>query len=200
MTEQRYWTQFVGPDGAWRTDPQNKQPKRPPGEDLAAMRAGLGREAGSVFEMFRFYACEIDDRLARRDEVSTEMKAEHAALALFGLHQQSQDQPMHRPGIKLGQALRALRQSEKYSEAAVDARVAATVAATSVPVLLMRLRDLITQLRAVHQPLDYDLLLQDIRSWHRPEAREGVRRKWGLGYHVWAQPKTAEETPVSSDH
>jgi CRISPR system Cascade subunit CasB len=143
--------------------------------------------------MWPFYTCAIDDWRARRGEVSDEQKAEHAALALFGLHQQSQRTPMHKPGVNLGQALRALRQNEKFSEQAVDARVAAAVTATSVPPLLMRLRGLVTQLRTIAQPLDYDQLLDDIDSWHWPDARQRVRRKWGLGYHVWAEPQRSAE-------
>lgn len=95
---------------------------------------------------------------------------------------------MHHPGTTLGKALRALRRSEKFSEQAVDSRVGAAVAATSVPILLHRLRGLVTQLRTVHQPVDYDRLLLDIERWSRIESRQGVRRRWGLDYHVWGAP------------
>lgn len=194
----RYWNQYVGPDGAWRKDPRTGLVMNPPGEDLAALRSGLGRDAGSVPKLWPFYTCEIDDWRARRDEVSDEQKAEHAALALFGLHQQAQKIPMHKPGATLGKALRALRQNDKFSEQAVDARVAATVTATSVPALLMRLRGLVGQLRTISQPLDYDHLLEDIERWHRPDARQRVRRKWGVDYHVWAQPQGAKATTKPS--
>jgi CRISPR system Cascade subunit CasB len=169
---------------------------RPPGEDLAALRSGLGREPVSVPALWPFYTCEVDDRLALGGRVSHEQAAEHAALALFGLHQQGQDNPMHRREVTLGKALRVLRHSGKFSEEAVDARVAAAVAATSVPALLMRLRGLVTQLRTIHQPVDYDRLLEDILRWHYPEARQRVRRGWGLGYHAWAQPKATQDTPA----
>jgi CRISPR system Cascade subunit CasB len=195
QTRQRYWNRFVDQDGGWRKDPRTGAAMRPPGEDLAALRSGLGRAAVSVPQMWPFYTCQVDDRLARRDQVSDEQAAEHAALALFGLHQQAQDIPMHRPDVTLGKALRAMRYSGKFSEEAVDARVSATVAATSVPALLMRLRGLVTQLRVVKQPLDYDRLMADIRRWHRLEARQLVRRGWGLGYHAWGQPQPAEDAP-----
>lgn len=194
-TRPRYWTQFIGPDGAWRKDPRSSQPMRPPGEDLAALRAGLGAEPGSVPKMWPFYTCEIDDWRARFDEVSDEQAAEHAALALFGLHQQGRDTPMHRAGVTVGAALRHLRNNDKFSEQAVDSRVAAAVTATSVPALLMRLRGLVTQLRTIDQPLDYDQLMADIDRWHNPDARQRVRRKWGLGYHVWASPSSADDAP-----
>lgn len=189
-TQTSYWNRYVDAGGSWRRDARSGPhavATPPPGEDLAALRSGLGRPAGSVPALWRFYTCEVDDYAARRGEVSDEQEAEHAALALFGLHQQGQQDPMHRPGVSLGRALRALRQSGKFSEEAVDRRVQAVAATTSVPALLHRLRGLVDQMRTIHQPLDYDLLMQDVRNWHRPDARQRVRRTWGLHYHVWDQ-------------
>ncbi|WP_322770232.1 type I-E CRISPR-associated protein Cse2/CasB [Frankia sp. Cr1] len=183
----RYWNRFVDADGAWKRDPRTAVEQRPPGEDLAALRSGLGQPAGSVPAMWPFYTCVVDEKAAQRDEGSDEETAEHAALALFGLHQQSQQEPMHRPKVGFGQALRALRLSDRFSENAVDARVQAAATATSVPALLYRLRGLITQLRTIHQPLDYDLLMEDIKYWHYVESRQRVRRAWGLRYYVWGQ-------------
>jgi CRISPR system Cascade subunit CasB len=191
----RYWNRYITPDGGWRTDGHTSKPMRPPGEDLAALRAGLGHPAVSVPQMWSFYTCPVDDDLARWGRVSHEQEAEHAALALFGLHQQSQQTPMHRRDISLGKALRAMRASGKFSEDAVDARVGAAVAATSVPALLKRLRGLITQLQVVNQPLDYDRLMADIARWHYPDGRQFVRRGWGLGYHAWDQQEPATPSP-----
>ncbi|MFI6289530.1 type I-E CRISPR-associated protein Cse2/CasB [Streptomyces sp. NPDC051018] len=175
----RYWTRRVDGSGNWRTDHASGTAMRSPGEDLAAMRAGLGREAGAVPELWRFYTSPIDGR------VTPELEAEHAALSLYGLHQQSQSRPMHRPGISMGAALRTLHHSQRFSEEAVDRRVAATVHTTSVSALVYRLRGLITQLRAVEQPVDYDQLLLDIQRWKSPGSRQQVRRGWGLAYHAW---------------
>ncbi|MFP8886834.1 type I-E CRISPR-associated protein Cse2/CasB [Streptomyces mangrovi] len=174
-----YWDDRVAPDGTWRTDPRTGLPMEPPGQDLAAMRSGLGRGAGTVPALWPFYITWSDGH------ASIDLEAEHAALSLFGLHQQGQQQPMHHPGISAGAALRALRTSGRFSEEAVDRRVAAAANATSVPALLYRLRALVTQLRTVGQPLDYTLLLRNIKDWHHPEARRRVRRAWGLAYHSW---------------
>jgi CRISPR system Cascade subunit CasB len=180
-----YWARFVRPDGGWRVDERTHQPKRPPGEDLAKLRSGLGPESRRTVEIWRFCATPIDDYLARRGEISDAQRAELAALALFGLHQQSQSQPMHRPGVKAGQALWALRSSGKFSEQAVDARVNAAATATDPRALLVHLRGLITQLRTISQPLDYDLLLADLRDFHMPAGRARVRQRWGLAYYGW---------------
>ncbi|WSZ01417.1 type I-E CRISPR-associated protein Cse2/CasB [Streptomyces sp. NBC_00872] len=179
--------------GAWRTDHRTKVPMDAPGEDLAALRSGLGRPAGTVPALWRFYTSPVDG------EVTPELEAEHAALSLYGLHQQSQSRPMHKPGIHLGTALRTLHRSERFSEEAVDRRVAAAVHTSSVAALVYRLRGLVTQLRAVEQPLDYDRLLQDIRRWHYAESRQGVRRDWGLAYHEWSARvgRDSSESPLT---
>jgi CRISPR system Cascade subunit CasB len=178
----RYWTQYVASDGTW-----SKKEGRPPGEDLAALRAGLSREAGTVPALWPHYRSPVDDRLARRSEVSDEQKAEHAALALYGLHQQARSDPMHQPGVRLGQALRQLHRSGKFTQEAVDRRVNAAASATQVSALLTHLRGLITQLRTIGQPLDYDRLLDDIRDWQRPDTRQRARRRWGLDYYGWSR-------------
>jgi CRISPR system Cascade subunit CasB len=140
-------------------------------------------------KMWQHYTCDVNDVLALRDAVSDEQTAEHAALTLFGLHQQSQAKPMHRQGTKLGHGLRLLRQSGKFSEEALDRRVAILAGATSVSALVVHLRGLVTQLRAVAQPLDYTHLMADIQAWHSTERRADVRLKWALGYQSWKQEK-----------
>lgn len=191
----RYWTRYVAPDGTWR-----KQP--PPGEDLAAFRAGLGRLAGTVPALWPYYTTPIDDRLARQGKVSRELEAEHAALALYGLHQQSRPEPMHRSGVRLGQALRRLHkqsdQDKGFSREAVDRRVNAAASATQVSAFLTHLRGLISQLRTVSAPLDYDLLLRDIRAWRRHDTRQFARRRLGLDYYGW-QPASQSPAGKAAD-
>ncbi|GAA2154727.1 hypothetical protein GCM10009760_53910 [Kitasatospora kazusensis] len=189
-TARLYWDRFVGPDHKWRRDPVTGGERTPPGEDLAALRAGLGRPAMDVPKLWPYYTSAVNDDLARRDQVSDEQQAEHAALTLFGLHQQSRNEPMHRQGVKLGQALLALRRTEKFSDEALDRRVATLAAATSVPALLVHLRGLVTQLRTVGQPLDYTHLMSDIQQWHSVDRRSAVRRKWALGYQAWKPEST----------
>lgn len=187
----RYWAQRVDSNGAWRKQQASRTPMHTPGEDLAALRSGLGRPAGTVPALWRFYTSPVDG------QVTPELEAEHAALSLYGLHQQSQSRPMHKPGIHVGTALRTLHRSERFSEEAVDRRVAAAVHTSSVTALVYRLRGLVTQLRSVEQPLDYDRLLQDIKRWHYAEFRQSVRRDWGLAYHAWSA-RGDKESPAKA--
>ncbi len=194
----RYWARYAGSDGRWRVNPATGKAGPPPGEDLAVLRSGLGREAGTVMAMWPFYVCEPDDRLAARDEVSARQKAEHGALALFGLHQQSQDRPMHRRGVSVGEALRHLRDSGRFSEQALDARVNAAATSTHGAALLVHLRGLVTQLRTAGEPLDYGLLEADLRDFQWPQGRARVRRRWGISYYGWRPAAPAAQNTAGA--
>ncbi|MEV0846277.1 type I-E CRISPR-associated protein Cse2/CasB [Streptomyces sp. NPDC049954] len=176
----RFWYRYREGDG-WRRD----MPGGPPGEELAALRAGLGRPAASVPAMWPYYTSPTDGKVTRA------LEAEHGALALYGLHQQSQSLPMHRRGRPLGRALHALRLADRFSSDALDRRVAATVESEGLPALLYRLRMLVPNLRAAAVPLDYDRLWRDLNDWQTAESRQQVRRRWGLEYYVWG-PQNAE--------
>ncbi|MFC0863421.1 type I-E CRISPR-associated protein Cse2/CasB [Sphaerimonospora cavernae] len=193
-----YWNRAAS-DGTWLTDTRTNHPLGPPpGEDLAAMRAGLGRSFGEVPKLWPYYTAEIDDELARRGLASIEQKAEHAALALYGLHQQSKSVSMHRPGVRLGTALARLRTSDKFSQKAVDDRVEAAATTTTVDGLLIRLRGLVDLLRTINQPLDYDHLMRLIHHWHYDDRRRAARRQWALDYQVWKQKPPEDEPPLGS--
>lgn len=182
---QRYWSRFIDEDGNWSTPS-----KRPPGEDLAALRAGLGREALTVPKMWPFYTARPDSDGERYGAASLAQQAEHAALALYGLHQQSQAIPMHRPDVGVGTALLNLRRKEPDNVKPVDRRVSALVTSTSLTALLNRMRGLVTQLREIQQPLDYDRLVSDLYAWPWPDGRRRVRKSWAQGYQRWTDDTT----------
>lgn len=124
------------------------------------------------------------------------LEAEHVALTLYAAHQQSKDKSMHRRGVGLGAAVRVLRQSQKFSEEAVDRRFTATATATSMEELGMHLRGLITQLRSIDQPLDYDQLERDLRRWEYSDGVALVRRQWGKDYFL--RPRAESEGEASN--
>jgi CRISPR system Cascade subunit CasB len=192
-----YWERHTDGDGHWKGN------DRPAGEDLAALRRGLGREAGEVPQMWPFYRT-----LNEQGWVTQGLSAEHVALSLFAVHQQGKDQPVHRADVGLGTAMRALRRSDKYSPEAVDRRFSAAATATSLAELTGHLRGLITQLRAVSRDggehvLDYTRLTRDLRDWQRPDRVAAVRRRWGSQYfappreHSTAGVTAADVTPSS---
>lgn len=171
-----YWQRHVDDDG---------KPTVAPGSDLAALRRGAGRVAGDVPEMWRHYTT-----LRLDGQRSPQLAAEHVALTLFAIHQQSKVKPMHVDGIGFGAAMRALRHSDKFSQDAVDRRFTAAATATSFGEVSLHLRGLITQLRAIDQPLNYTRLYDDLVRWQHPERVVKVRRVWGSQY--FAAPNNDE--------
>ena len=169
-----YWTRF---------NPADKSA----GAETAQLRRGVGQPAGSVPELWRHYAVAISDYEAATGVMPTGLVAEHAALTLFGIHQQSQSTSMHRPGEHIGTALRKLRSSPQFADnpEALDRRVNAAATSTSVTELVFHLRGLITLLRGQQLPLDYTKLTEDIAGWHHPDARARARRRWGANYYTW---------------
>jgi CRISPR system Cascade subunit CasB len=190
-----YWDKHTDGDGKWTAKNEG-----PPGADLAALRRGIGREPGTVPEMWRFYTT-----LVATGVVTNRLRAEHTALTLFGVHQQSKTTPMHQTGHGLGTALRAVRRSDKFSEQAVDRRFTAAATATSMAELALHLRGLVALLHDhdIDQPLDYTQLFRDLNDWQYPQNQGRVRRRWGSQYFVWSaapdsagqpQPESALET------
>jgi CRISPR system Cascade subunit CasB len=164
------------------------------GEDLAALRRGIGREAGSVPAMWPYYTT------LRPDGARTAaLNAEHVALTLFAVLQQSKPTLVHRDGIGLGTALLRLRQSGRYSADAVDRRFAAAATATSLTELAVHVRGLVTQLRQLDHPeLDLTRLTNDLRLWQNPEQIGRVRRHWGAQYFAPRPATSGDEDPAES--
>lgn len=162
-----------------------------PGEVLAALRKGQHTLPGEVPAMWPFYT-----RLAADGRVSQELRAEHAALALFGVHQQGQAVSVHWPNVRLGEALHQLRASGRYSEAALDRRVAQCATADDLGEFTTHLRSLITMLKTLPAPqgLDYTLLFRTLVSWQRPERIGRVRRQLGSDYFRFQQHSSTAQT------
>lgn len=101
--------------------------------------------------------------------VTASLRAEHLALAMFGLHQQSQSAPMHRADDGLGKAMARLRASERYSADAIDRRFTQAATATDLDELGHHVRGLTTMLKTIAppQPIDYTRLFQDLCDWQR---------------------------------
>jgi CRISPR system Cascade subunit CasB len=159
---------------------------------LADLRKAVTQEAGAVPELWRYYRVIVPDSEAHSFRPSAKLTAEHVALGLFGVHQQSQrDRIMHNSEVELGKALSNLRASGRYSPEALDRRVNAAATSTSTRELVLHLRGLVTQLRAEHQPLNYNRLVEDIYQWDYPDQRKRVRRRWGADYLGWANKNGA---------
>lgn len=182
--------------------PQTEQPSRhqwerfsltdsQAGRILADLRRGLGREAGDVPQMWTYYTTLNKD--GRRTDA---LKAEHAALSLFGLHQQSQRTPMHRPGVGLGEAALNLYLLVNANQAAIDGRMNMIATSTDTTELFGHLRGLVTLLREQALPLDYTQLFRDLCHWDDAQRRPSIRRRWGGQYMDWHKRNASAATPA----
>ncbi|WP_433393426.1 type I-E CRISPR-associated protein Cse2/CasB [Micromonospora sp. KLBMP9576] len=170
----------------------------PEGRDLAALRSGLNHDPGSVPAMWPYYT-----RLHPDGWLTPELRAEHAVLTLFAVHQQSQSRLMHQPDIGLGTALAKLRHGDKFAAGAIDRRFGAAATATSFAEVSAHLRGLVSQLRAFRpaQPLDYTRLFRDLCDWQHPDRVHTVRRRWGSQYFTHdkkAEPATEQDMTPST--
>jgi CRISPR type I-E-associated protein CasB/Cse2 len=184
-----YWTSF---------DPA----ARYAGSETAILRKGVGRDVGSVPELWRFYTVIVPDRLAAHGRITPQLAAEHAALTLFGIHQQSQKTPMHQEGEHIGAALLKLRARPQFSgnPEALDRRVNAAATSTSVTELVFHLRGLVTLLRGEKLPLDYTMLIEDMADWHYPDRQARARRRWGANYYAWGKQNAQTESAGEPAH
>ncbi|WP_341727833.1 type I-E CRISPR-associated protein Cse2/CasB [Brooklawnia sp.] len=165
-----YWETHADNEGKW-------QP--PPGADLSAMRTGLGREPGDVPAMWRMYR-----ELTKDGRLTPALRAEHAALGLYGLHQQGQRYCVHKQDVSVASALKLLRSSDRFSTDAVDARFTRAVTSTDLDALTFHLRGLVSQLKSIERPapFDYTMLLADLRNWQSPDRQSRIRRSWASKY------------------
>ncbi len=191
---QFYWERFTDGHGTWR-----EKGKPPPGADLAALRRGIGQEVGTVPQMWSFYATPATDETGETDRYRyRKIVAEHVALTLYGAHQQSRPQPVHRTGISLGRMITNLKLTERFSAQALERRFAAAATATSFSELTYHLRGLVALCRTDPSiALDYTGLVEDLTRWQRESERSRTVRRWGLDY-VWTDKDEHDSTTTNA--
>ncbi len=134
----------------------------------------------------------------RRDTPTPAERAMHGVLVLYALHQQSQDEGVHRPGTSLGFAVGKLARARAVNEeldSSTITRLHQAALATDLAGRLHHLRGLVQLMRAEKQTigLDYGLLAVDL--WQFADAFQdpkAVLARWGRDLHT--RPKTPEPT------
>lgn len=168
--------------------------------DLARLRRGLGKAAGSVPEIWALTVGAVPPRLAwDRDEPSFAEQAAHAALTLYAVHQQSKPVPMHVRGVSFGHAVGRLRSSGQFSEEAVTRRFMAAATAGSAEGALIHLRGLITQLRTERIGFDYAAFADDLVGLLTPGRAQQVRLAWGRAFYRVTNESESEPDTVTED-
>lgn len=165
--------------------------------DLARLRRGLGKPAGSVPEMWEITVGAVPEALRwDRDEPSRSEQAAHAVFTLFALHQQSLTEPAHVPAVSFGRAVGLLSKSDVWSEQAVTRRFMAVATAHTIDEALIHIRGLITQLRSARRGIDYARLADDVLGLLTPGRAKSVRLAWGREfYRSEPEQDTTTSTP-----
>lgn len=130
----------------------------------------------------------------RTDDATVDERATHIAMTLFGVHQQSRPDGMHREGRGLGAAVRVL--ATGGNEQAVRRRFDAIASAQTLSEAAYHLRGLITQLRGASIALDYGLLADDLVGLHYPTQTARVRRRWARDYYRLIDAPTTVDGPT----
>jgi CRISPR system Cascade subunit CasB len=170
---------------------------------LARLRRGLGKEAGSVPEIWEITVGAVPESLSwDGDGPSWAEQAAHAVLCLYALHQQSLPVPAHVPGEPFGRAVARLARSERRSSEAVTRRFMAVATAESIDEVLTHIRGLVTQLRGIRQGVDYARLADDVLGLLTPGRAVAVRLAWARDFHRTTPPAddpADSATPASGD-
>ena len=165
---------------------------------LARLRRGIGRDPGFDFTLERYLQVP-DDLLGHRpadDAEATDAEhAQHDAVTLYALHQQSRRERMHADGRGLGQALSELVRRSAGPEG-VRRRFAALGTASTYHESIYHLRSLITMLREHQIPLDYGLLADDLKTLRGPTGRPTVQAIWGREFFR-TRPNADPDAPAS---
>ncbi|AVI00096.1 type I-E CRISPR-associated protein Cse2/CasB (plasmid) [Streptomyces sp. WAC00288] len=174
-----YWVTFVPGSGD-------------AGAELAALRSGTGREAGTVAAMWPFYRTRMGSELRDRGSLTLDLVAEHTALTLFARHQQTHAHRMHLPGASPGTAAGLLARKAtaggegKSTAASLEKRFGVLLTSGDCDELAAHLRSLVPLLNRASIELDYDLLRSALRLWddpRRPHATSRFRQRWDHDFH-----------------
>lgn len=167
---------------------------------LARLRRGLGKPAGSVPEIWDLTIAIVPQSLRwDRDEPSHAEEAAHAVLTLFALHQQSLTVTAHVPGVTFGRAVGLLRHDSTRSEDAVTRRFMAAATGESISEVLTHVRGLITQLRSAGWGIDYARFADDLTGLLNPARAQTVRLAWGRDFYRSTPEVTDIETTAPDD-
>ncbi|MFD8786347.1 type I-E CRISPR-associated protein Cse2/CasB [Kitasatospora sp. NPDC059599] len=164
---------------------------------LARLRRGAGRDAAAVPDLWGL----LDLEPLHETDGLHQTRAEDAlytSLTLWSVHQQSQRSPMHRRGQELGAAVRRLMKPGEIDQAILKRFTRAGTAPT-LPLLAVRLREIVTLLRRDEIGLDYALLADQLYRWQFPGASDEVRRAWGRSFNAHRRSDEADGAVAAPD-
>jgi CRISPR system Cascade subunit CasB len=168
---------------------------------LAKLRRAISNAPGTDPDVWNVVArCLPQEMVGRYDEGITPGEwAAHIAVALFAVHQQSLEKPMHQVSDAkeavfhgLGHAVNELayinkknQQGEELEPGEMPRRFSALVTAESIDEVAHYARQIVQQLRSVEVPLDYGRLAGQLYVFQYSYLRDRVRLEWAREFAQW---------------
>lgn len=187
----------------WRLQKAFLDPKNPGNAEATATLARLRRcppgEPGAEPRVWEITFADLPEKLRGRDLPSYYEQAIHACLVFYATHQQSNDVPVHKAGIRLGTAVQDLARERASGDQPDDScirRLHQVVLANDNPGRLHHLRGLITMMRSESQPISLDYALLAVDLWRLFDPRENsdrVTARWGRDLHNRPRTQTTGE-------
>ena len=165
--------------------------------ELAKLRRGVGHRPGELPELWGSFLLGMPEGFQGNSGPTAAEWAVYLALTLYAVHQQGNDQPMNRPGNRLGQAVQQLAKrntsaGQDWTESSVLRRFNALATADSMPEVSHHLRGMIQLLRREGIPLDYPQLAEDLYQYQFVDGAPNVRLRWGRDLYASPTEKTKE--------
>lgn len=177
---------------------------------LAELRRTLGAAGAADPRSWAIVLHELPESLQgpRGEVLARPTPGERAvltALTTYAIHQQSVDRPMHRRGIRLGEATRSAARGRARMDspggldtATVDRLHRVSMAQTQ-ELRAQSLRALVQLLRTAKVPLDYGRLAEDLYWLQDPQRATRVHLAWGRGLHRLGKDEAQPDAPPGSD-
>jgi CRISPR system Cascade subunit CasB len=152
---------------------------------LAKLRRGVGKEAGSVPEIWQYVYEDIPDILAGdTNKALYAQSAVHTALTLYAMHSQGMGNAHNEKAGSLGNAAKNLRMQNPDSEPGVKRRFDALATAKTPMEVSNHSRGIIQLLRQGKIMLNYAAFAKDL-YWLQSsrDSAKNVLRKWGRDFY-----------------
>lgn len=171
-------------------------------QQLAQLRHGDMMAPGADPQLWGAVFDNMPDTLiGRTDAPSRAELAVHAALILYAVHQQSQKDSMHRPGVHFGRAVQRLsraRGQENEPDQGTITRFHQLCAQQSLQMRLRSLRSLVTLMRSEQVGFDYAQLACDLYLIQSKNSANRVLLQWGRDLHSFSRKTATDQTPNST--
>jgi len=171
-------------------------------QQLAHLRHGDMTAPGVDSQLWEIVFVDMPDSLiGHTDDPSRAELAVHAALVLYAVHQQSQSDPMHRPGVHFGRAVQHLarvRGQENDPDQGTIDRFHQLCAQQGLPMRLRSLRSLVTLMRSEQVGFDYAQLAIDLYLIQNKKTVNKVLLQWGRDFHVPFRRSSTDTTQDST--